>query len=96
MPIVALFYRIVPARALEPIVSDTATVSWQVFERVESVEVVDGYLCHSVGLGETQIHGNAAAPMFILALPAPECDAATRGAKVELKCLAPDVGPSLA
>ena len=44
--------RIVPAKALEPIVSDASTVAWQVFECVKPLKVVDRYLCHSLGFGE--------------------------------------------
>lgn len=92
----ALLVRTVPATALGPIVSDTPTVSWQVFECVEPVKVVDGYLCHRLGLGETQVHGYAAAPIFTLLLRAPKGYAAANGAEVELECLASDVGLSLA
>jgi hypothetical protein len=32
------------ASALEPVVGDTPTVAWQVFEFIQSVEMIDWYL----------------------------------------------------
>jgi hypothetical protein len=49
--------------ALEPVVSDTSTVSRQVFEPVQPIEVVDRYLCHGLWYGETQIDGDAPTPL---------------------------------
>jgi hypothetical protein len=41
------------AARLEPVVSDTSTVSRQVLECVQPVEVVDRYLCHGLRFSET-------------------------------------------
>jgi hypothetical protein len=70
---------------LEPIIRDTSTVSREVLECIEPVKMVDRDLGHRLGLGEPQVHGNAAAPLLILALPTPESHAAANGAEVELE-----------
>jgi hypothetical protein len=82
--------------ALEPVVSDTSTVSRQVFESVEPVEVVDGYLCHGLGLSEAQVDGDAATSLLILLLSAPEGYAAAHKTEVEFNRVSPNVGLSLA
>src|SRR4029450_10473175 len=78
----------------EPVVSHAAAVSWQVFERVQPVKVVDGYPCHIVRLGEAKIHGDAAAPLFVNLLRAPESHTPANRAEVEFNRFASYVGAS--
>jgi hypothetical protein len=82
-------------QTLEPVISDTSTVAWQIFERIQPVKVVDGYLCHKVGFGETKVDGDAAAPLFISPLRTPEGDTAANGTEMEFNRFAPDVRLSL-
>lgn len=56
--------------------------------------MVDGCLCHGLGLGETQVDGDTTAPLLIPLLGAPERYAAAHGTEVELNRLASDVGLS--
>ena len=73
---------------LEPIVCDTPAIAWQVFERIQSVKVIDGDLRDGLGIGKAQIDSNAAATLRIDLFASPEGDAATRWTKVEFKRLA--------
>lgn len=76
---------------LEPIISDRSAVTWQIFKRVQSVEVIDGYPCHRVGLRETNIDSDAAAALLVRLPRAPERDAAARRAEMEFERLATKV-----
>lgn len=55
-----------PAAALERVVGNASSVSRQVFKRIQSVEVVDGYRRHSLWFSETEVDRNAAAPLLRL------------------------------
>jgi hypothetical protein len=81
-----------PSRTeLKPVVRDTSTVSRQVLECVQPIEVVDRYLCHGFRFRETQVDGNATPPVLILLLRAPEGYAAASGTEVELKRLTSNI-----
>jgi hypothetical protein len=84
------------AWALEPVVRDTPTVALQVFERIQSVKVIDWYAGDSLWLGQAQIDRHAATTVFVDLLASPERDATTRRTKVKLKLVASDERLSLA
>ena len=49
----------------EPIVCDTAPVSWQVFKAVKPVEMVNRNLRHHRRFSQAQVNRNAPPPFFI-------------------------------
>jgi hypothetical protein len=68
---------------LEPVIGDATTISRQIFEGIQTVEVVDRYLRHSVGFGEAQVDGNAT-PAIVIRLPrSPESYAAANRAEMK-------------
>src|SRR5207247_5935069 len=84
------------ASTLEPIVGDTPTVAWQVFERIQSVKAIDWYFCDGLWFSQAQIDRNTTATVFIDAFASPKHHTATRWTKVELKCFASGKWLSLA
>jgi hypothetical protein len=65
-------------------VAHAASVSREIFEAIEPVEVVDREMRHRARLGEPQVHRDAASPVFLGSQSAPVRDAAARRAEVEL------------
>src|SRR5262252_6115023 len=81
---------------LEPVIGDASAVARQIFERVESIEVIDGHLRHGFGFGKTQVDRDASASLLVLLPRAPERDAAAGRTEVELDCVTSNVGLRLA
>src|SRR5512134_2507151 len=77
---------------LEPIIGNTSSISRQIFEGIETIEMVDGNMRHGSGFGQAQVHGDAAATFLVRFLPSPKRDAATPRAEVEFDRLASNVG----
>ncbi len=73
------------ARSLEPEVSNTSTVSRQIFPLLQSVEVIDREVGYGFGLSQAQIDGNSAATFCVRLQCAPVGDAAALRAEVKTK-----------
>jgi hypothetical protein len=72
-------------RDSEPIVSDASPIAWQVFEGVvESDDVINRNLRHSLRLRETQIHRDLAPTLRARFSLSPIGHAAARGAEMKL------------
>jgi hypothetical protein len=81
-----------PRAGLEPAVADATTVAWQVGERGEPVEVVDGDRCHRLWVyRQTQVHCKPGASVVVLPKTPPERNTTAHRAKVKLESLSPDI-----
>ncbi len=80
--------------ASEPIVSHALSVSRQIVECIEPVEVVNGHLSDGTWLGQAQIDRDAAASTLVCTLSPPVGDAPAGRAEVKLDGLAAHVGPT--
>src|ERR1700730_3988913 len=81
-----------PSPGPEPIISDTSSISWQIFKAPEPVEMINGHLRYSLRFGQPQVDRDAAPPLSVSFQRSPICHAATCGAEMKLERLAPDVG----
>jgi hypothetical protein len=77
---------------LEPHVCNALSVSRQVLELVQAIEVIDWYMCYGPGLSEAQIDRNASFPLRRSLLTTPERYTAAFGTEVKLDALSSDVG----
>ena len=75
----------------EPIVRNAPSISRQIFERIETIEVVNGDRRNLPRFRQAQVHGDATAPCLVKLPRSPKCHAAAVRAEVELDCLSPDV-----
>ena len=75
----------------EPVVRNASSIPWQVFERAETVEMVNWDLRHSFGFGQAQIHCDAPPPLLVCLKRSPIRHAAALGTEVKLNRLATNV-----